>query len=119
VMAYRALSQPMIGWIGAGRMGLQMAFRLLDAGYDVAVYNRTAAKAAPMVSRGAVTVDSPADLAGRDVETNSGDCLVGLCIRRAEPNTQASNLEQLFHRTPQAGCERKGVCPFGRTFSIA
>jgi 3-hydroxyisobutyrate dehydrogenase len=66
-MAYRALSQPMIGWIGAGRMGLQMGSRLLDAGYDVAVYNRTAAKAAPLISRGAVAVDSPADLAGRDV----------------------------------------------------
>src|SRR5437588_243761 len=52
-MAYRALEQPRIGWIGAGRMGLQMAARLLDAGHDVAIYNRTAAKAAPMVSRGA------------------------------------------------------------------
>jgi 3-hydroxyisobutyrate dehydrogenase-like beta-hydroxyacid dehydrogenase len=48
-------------------MGLQMAARLLDAGYDVAVYNRTAAKAAPIVSRGAVAVSRPADLAGRDV----------------------------------------------------
>jgi 3-hydroxyisobutyrate dehydrogenase-like beta-hydroxyacid dehydrogenase len=48
-------------------MGLQMAARLLDAGYDVAVYNRTAAKAEPMVSRGAVAVDRPADLAGCDV----------------------------------------------------
>jgi len=66
-MAYRALEKPLVGWIGAGRMGLQMAARLLDAGYDVAVYNRTAAKAAPIVSRGAVAVNSPADLAGRDV----------------------------------------------------
>ena len=66
-MAYRALEQPRVGWIGAGRMGVQMATRLLDAGYDVAVYNRTASKAAPMVSRGAVAVDTPADLAGRDV----------------------------------------------------
>jgi 3-hydroxyisobutyrate dehydrogenase len=66
-MAYRALERPLVGWIGAGRMGLQMAARLLDAGYDVAVYNRTAAKAAPMVSRGAVAVSRPADLAGRDV----------------------------------------------------
>ena len=66
-MAYRALERPRIGWIGAGRMGLQMASRLLDAGHDVAIYNRTAAKAAPMVSRGCVAVDSPADLAGRDV----------------------------------------------------
>jgi 3-hydroxyisobutyrate dehydrogenase len=66
-MAYRALEKPLVGWIGAGRMGLQMAARLLDAGYDVAVYNRTAAKAAPIVSRGAVAVNRPADLAGRDV----------------------------------------------------
>jgi 3-hydroxyisobutyrate dehydrogenase-like beta-hydroxyacid dehydrogenase len=66
-MAYRALEQPVVGWIGAGRMGLQMAARLLDAGYDMAIYNRTTAKAEPMVSRGAVAVDRPADLAGRDV----------------------------------------------------
>src|ERR1039458_8332718 len=66
-MAYRALEQPRIGWIGAGRMGLQMASRLLDAGHDVAIYNRTAAKAAPIISRGAVAVDRPADLAAPDV----------------------------------------------------
>jgi lactate dehydrogenase-like 2-hydroxyacid dehydrogenase len=28
VMAYRALEHPTVGWIGAGRMGLQMASRL-------------------------------------------------------------------------------------------
>ncbi len=67
VMADRALEHPMVGWIGAGRMGLQMASRLLDAGYDVAIYNRTAAKAAPMISRGAVAVDQPSDLSGRAV----------------------------------------------------
>ena len=66
-MAYRALEQPRVGWIGAGRMGLQMAARLLDAGHDVAIYNRTAAKATPIISRGAVAVDRPADLADRDV----------------------------------------------------
>jgi 6-phosphogluconate dehydrogenase len=49
VMAYRALEHPTVGWIGAGRMGLQMASKLLDAGYDVAIYNRTASKAAPMI----------------------------------------------------------------------
>ena len=67
VMADRALEHPMVGWIGAGRMGLQMASRLLDAGYDVAIYNRTAAKAAPMISCGAVAVDQPSDLSGRAV----------------------------------------------------
>ncbi len=67
VMANRGLEQPTIGWIGAGRMGVAMASRLLDAGYDVAIYNRTIAKAAPLIERGAVTADRPADLAGRDV----------------------------------------------------
>ena len=42
-----------IGWIGAGRMGAQLVTRLLDAGYDVTVYNRTASKAPPLADRGA------------------------------------------------------------------
>ncbi|MCU1664638.1 MAG: 6-phosphogluconate dehydrogenase, NAD-binding [Pseudonocardia sp.] len=58
---------PRIGWIGAGRMGLQLATRLVEAGHDVAIYNRTKAKTAPLVERGGTAVDSPADLADRDV----------------------------------------------------
>ena len=42
-----------IGWIGAGRMGAALVTRLLDAGYDVTVYNRTASKAQPLADRGA------------------------------------------------------------------
>lgn len=60
-------SKPTVGWIGAGRMGFQLAKRLLDAGYDVAVYNRTRAKAEPLTEFGATVVDRPVDLAGRDV----------------------------------------------------
>lgn len=75
-MAYRALEHPMVGWIGAGRMGLQMASRLLDAGYDVVIYNRTAARAAPMISRGAVAVDqarrSDITLAAENVKVDDG-----------------------------------------------
>jgi 3-hydroxyisobutyrate dehydrogenase len=56
-----------VGWIGCGRMGLALASRLLDAGYDLAVYNRTRAKAEPLGERGAKVVDSPVDLADRDV----------------------------------------------------
>ena len=56
-----------VGWIGCGRMGFALASRLLDAGYDLAVYNRTRAKAEPLGERGAKVVDSPADLADRDV----------------------------------------------------
>ena len=54
-----------IGWIGAGRMGAALATRLLEAGHDVAVYNRTRSKAEALT--GAVVVDSPAELADRDV----------------------------------------------------
>lgn len=56
-----------IGWIGAGRMGSAMATRLLQAGCDVTVYNRTRAKAEPLAALGAKLADTPADLAGRDI----------------------------------------------------
>jgi 3-hydroxyisobutyrate dehydrogenase len=58
---------PTVGWIGTGRMGYQLALRLLNAGYDVAAYNRTRAKCEPLAEYGAKIVDSPADLAGRDI----------------------------------------------------
>ena len=37
-----------IGWIGMGRMGFPMAERLLKAGHDVSIWNRTRAKAEPL-----------------------------------------------------------------------
>jgi 3-hydroxyisobutyrate dehydrogenase len=58
---------PTVGWIGAGRMGTQLATRLLKAGYSVAVYNRTRAKAEPLAELGATIVDTPAQLADRDI----------------------------------------------------
>jgi len=60
-------TKPTVGWIGAGRMGIQLAKRLLDAGYDVAVYNRTRAKAEPLTEFGASVVDAPVELASRDI----------------------------------------------------
>jgi len=56
-----------LGWIGAGRMGFAMAQRLLESDGDVTVYNRTRAKAEPLESFGARIVDTPAELADRDV----------------------------------------------------
>jgi 3-hydroxyisobutyrate dehydrogenase/2-hydroxy-3-oxopropionate reductase len=46
-------------------MGSRIAGRLLDAGYDVVVWNRTAEKAKPLVERGASVAASPADAAAR------------------------------------------------------
>jgi len=60
-------ARPSVGWIGAGRMGYQLAKRLLDAGYDVAIYNRTRAKAEPLIELGATVVDAPLELASRDI----------------------------------------------------
>jgi 3-hydroxyisobutyrate dehydrogenase len=56
-----------VGWIGTGRMGAAMAARLARAGADLAVWNRTRAKAEPLAEQGATVVDSIADLRGRDV----------------------------------------------------
>src|SRR5437879_13631931 len=56
-----------IGWIGRGRMGFPMAERLIKAGYDVAIWNRTRAKAEPLAAKGGKVVDKLADLAGVDV----------------------------------------------------
>ena len=52
-----------IGFIGLGRMGHGMAGRYLDAGFDVAVWNRSKAKADDLISRGARWANSPADAA--------------------------------------------------------
>jgi 3-hydroxyisobutyrate dehydrogenase-like beta-hydroxyacid dehydrogenase len=50
-----------LGFIGTGRMGQAMVQRLLQANHDVGVYNRTAAKAKPMIDRGAIAQFSIAD----------------------------------------------------------
>jgi 3-hydroxyisobutyrate dehydrogenase len=66
-MSDAELNAKRLGWVGAGRMGSSLAGRLLAAGCDLAVYNRTRAKAEPLAERGATLVDAPADLADRDI----------------------------------------------------
>ena len=66
-MANGELTRTRYGWIGAGRMGAALVRRLLDAGCDVAVYNRTRSKAEALAEHGATVVDGPADLADRDI----------------------------------------------------
>jgi len=57
-----------LGWIGAGgRMGFAMAKRLLAAGCDVAVYNRTRSKVEPLAELGARVAGSPQELCDRDI----------------------------------------------------
>jgi 3-hydroxyisobutyrate dehydrogenase len=56
-----------IGWIGAGRMGYEMAGLLARGGADVIVWNRTRAKAEPLAKYGAKIADDVAELASRDI----------------------------------------------------
>jgi 3-hydroxyisobutyrate dehydrogenase len=56
-----------IGWIGAGRMGLPMAERLLKAGHDVTIWNRTRSKAEPLAAHGGKIAGSLSELAACDV----------------------------------------------------
>ncbi|MGE5241880.1 MAG: NAD(P)-dependent oxidoreductase [Bacteroidota bacterium] len=56
-----------IGWIGVGRMGTPMAERLLKAGHDVSIWNRTRPKAEPLAEKGGKIVDKPVELAGCEV----------------------------------------------------
>jgi len=51
---------PRVGFIGLGRMGRGMAGRYLDAGFAVALWNRSKAKADDLIARGAHWATSPA-----------------------------------------------------------
>ena len=48
-----------IGFIGLGALGAPMAANLVDAGYALTVYNRTAGKAEPLAQKGAQVAASP------------------------------------------------------------
>src|SRR5256884_6248763 len=52
-----------VAFIGLGRMGHGMAGRYLDAGFQVAVWNRSKAKAEDLIARGARWATSPEDAA--------------------------------------------------------
>src|SRR5258708_19858677 len=61
-----AANKQKIGWIGVGRMGYPMAERLLKAGYDVSIWNRTRSKAEPLTKIGGKVVDNLLEL--KDVD---------------------------------------------------
>ena len=56
-----------VAFIGTGIMGAPIAGHILDAGYPLTVYNRTRAKAEPLIERGAVWADSVVE-AARDAD---------------------------------------------------
>ncbi len=101
-----------IGWIGTGRMGHAMVERLLRAGRDVHVWNRTRSKAEDLADLGAVLVGSVAELADRDVvftmvaaDADLIEVLLGnggLLGRRTRP--PSSSIRARCRRRRRSGC---------------
>ena len=54
-----------IGWIGSGVMGASMCGHLMNKGFAATVFNRSRAKAQPLLDRGAAWADSPRAVAQR------------------------------------------------------
>jgi 3-hydroxyisobutyrate dehydrogenase-like beta-hydroxyacid dehydrogenase len=53
-----------VAFLGLGGMGSRMAVRLLDAGHDLVVWNRTPEKTQDLVTKGASIAQTPAEAAG-------------------------------------------------------
>jgi 3-hydroxyisobutyrate dehydrogenase-like beta-hydroxyacid dehydrogenase len=66
-MSTERTKQARLGFIGIGRMGFDMSRRLARGGCDLTVWNRTRAKAEPLVEDGAKIADKPTDLAACDI----------------------------------------------------
>src|SRR4051812_49236659 len=65
-----------LGYLGLGMMGVPMARRLLGAGHEVAVWNRSAGKAQTLVEAGAKLAANP-----REVATSS--TIIFMCVTDA------------------------------------
>jgi 3-hydroxyisobutyrate dehydrogenase len=111
-----------IGWIGLGNMGAPLATRLAKAGYDVSVWNRTAAKAAPVVEEGASQVAEIRDLGSRnvvfsmvstskDLEHVMLDPMIGLLTGESVPDVvvDCSTVSVETSRTVREAAEARGV----------
>ena len=59
------MADQVLGFVGVGRMGGPMAFRLLDAGYRLCIYDLSVDATKPLVARGAELAASPAEVASK------------------------------------------------------
>ncbi len=75
--------RPRVALLGLGIMGWPMAERILEQGFALAVWNRTAAKAQPLAQGGAEICDRPEDVA-------RGAAIVCSCL------TDASAVEEVL-----------------------
>src|SRR5882672_2599955 len=50
-----------IGFLGLGKMGTPMALRLIGAGHELSVWNRTEGRTKPLLREGAIAAATPAE----------------------------------------------------------
>src|SRR5215469_12225369 len=50
-----------IGFLGLGKMGTPMALRLIAAGHELSVWNRSEARTKPLIHEGAIAAGTPAE----------------------------------------------------------
>ena len=48
-----------IGFLGLGKMGTEMALRLVAAGHELAVWNRSEGRTKPLIREGAIAAATP------------------------------------------------------------
>ena len=95
-----------VAFLGLGRMGSAMASRLLARGYDVAVYNRTAARAEALVAAGARLAATPrAACAGTDaVVAMVADDVASRTMWLGQDGALAAELQRKSDWRESAGC---------------
>ena len=54
-------SRMRIGFLGTGTMGTPIALRLIAAGHELSVWNRTEGRATPLIHQGAIAAGTPAE----------------------------------------------------------
>ena len=118
--------QSQVGWLGTGRMGSMLIRRLLNAGLDVSVYNRTRAKAEPLAAAGAKVVDTAADLAKSQVvfvmvgtSENLLDALLGPAGLLAGEQTPAIVIDLSTVSVGASAQARAGLAARGTEFLAA
>lgn len=133
-----------VGFIGLGLMGAPMALNMLKGGHHLVVYNRTVAKARPLLEAGATLAPSPAEIGDVDVlvtcvadgpaeeallfDTGLIDRLPAACIHMASSTVGMNTVRRLMaghgkHGRPYVAAPVVGramdMAPAGKLFVIA
>lgn len=83
-----------IGFIGLGQMGAGMAGRLIGAGHEVSVYNRSPARAEPLVAQGA-------RLAATSADASRGDAVVTMVAEDSALETVVYGTDGILAALPK------------------